>query len=103
MLCLALGGVCFQVVIGDREDEEERLTLAVLCFHLGCCVLVLDGLYACLFPSLVMLVGGVVCHPGAVLESVASGVIRGWCQGVSVVSCSWRCVFAGCDWREKMK
>ena len=24
--------------------------------------------------SLVMLVGGVVCHPGAVLESVVSGV-----------------------------
>ena len=34
----------------------------------------LDGLYPCLFPSLVMLVGGVVCHPGAVLESVVSGV-----------------------------
>ena len=32
------------------------------------------GLYPCLFPSLVMLVGGVVCHSGAVLESVASGV-----------------------------
>ena len=36
--------------------------------------MVLDGLYPCLFPSLVMLVGGVVCHPGAVLESVVSGV-----------------------------
>ena len=34
----------------------------------------LDGLYPCLFPSLVMLVGGVVCHPCAVLESVVSGV-----------------------------
>ena len=33
-----------------------------------------DGLYLCLFPSLVMLVGGVVCLPGAVLESVVSGV-----------------------------
>ena len=37
-------------------------------------VVFLDGLYPCLFPSLVMLVGGVVCHPGAVLESVVSGV-----------------------------
>ena len=37
-------------------------------------LVVLDGLYPCLFPSLVMLVGGVVCHPGAVLESVVSGV-----------------------------
>ena len=37
-------------------------------------LVVLDGLYPCLFSSLVMLVGGVVCHPGAVLESVASGV-----------------------------
>ena len=36
--------------------------------------MVLDGLYLCLFPSLVMLVGGVVCLPGAVLESVVSGV-----------------------------
>ena len=30
MLRLALGGVCLQVVIGEREDEVERLTLAVL-------------------------------------------------------------------------
>ena len=44
----------------------------------------LDGLYPCLFPSLVMLVGGVVCHPGAVLESVASGVFP-WV--VSVCEC----------------
>ena len=36
-------------------------------------MLVLDGLYPCLFSSLVMLVGGVVCLPGAVLESVVSG------------------------------
>ena len=34
----------------------------------------LGGLCPCLFPSLVMLVGGVVCPPGAVLESVVSGV-----------------------------
>ena len=33
----------------------------------------LGGLYPCLLPSLVMLVGGVVCHFGAVLESVVSG------------------------------
>ena len=38
-------------------------------------LVVLDGLYPCLFTSLVMLVGGAVCHPGAVLESVASGVL----------------------------
>ena len=34
----------------------------------------LGGLHLCLFSSLVMLVGGVVCHHGAVLESVVSGV-----------------------------
>ena len=28
----------------------------------------LDGLFPCVFPSLVMRVGGVGCHPGAVLE-----------------------------------
>ena len=33
MLCLALGGVCVQVVFGEREDEEERLTLSVLYFY----------------------------------------------------------------------
>ena len=73
MLCLALGGVCLQVVIRERDDEVERLTLAVLCLHLVLLV-VLDGLYPCVFSSLVMVVGGVVCRPGAVLESVASGV-----------------------------
>ena len=73
MLCLALGGVCLQVVIGEREDEVERLTgrFYVCTFVL---LVVLDGLYPCLLPSRVMLVGGVVCHPGAVLESVVSGV-----------------------------
>ena len=34
----------------------------------------LGGFHPCLFSSLVMLAGGVVCQPGAVLESVASGV-----------------------------
>ena len=34
----------------------------------------LHGLFPCVFPSLVMRVGGVGCHPGAVLESVVSGV-----------------------------
>ena len=45
-------------------------------FHVCTLVLlvILDGLYPCLFPSLVMLVGGVVCHSGLVLESVVSGV-----------------------------
>ena len=57
-----------------------------------CCVctlvllVVLDGLYPCLFPSLVILVGGVACHPGAVLESGVSGVFP-W-----VVSASEGCV-----------
>ena len=37
-------------------------------------LVVLDCLYPCLFSSLAMLVGGVVCHYGAVLESVVSGV-----------------------------
>ena len=63
----------------------------------------LDGVYPCLLPSLEMLVGGVVCHRGAVLESVVAGVFPWGCQYVSVVSCSWRCVFASCDWREKGK
>ena len=44
----------------------------------------LDGLYPCVFPSLEMLVGGVVCHSGLVLESVASGVFP-WV--VSVCEC----------------
>ena len=74
--------------------------MSVLCVHLGVACF-LDGLYPCLFPSLVMLVGGVVCHPGAVLESVVFLMcFRGWCQGVSAVFCSWGCVFASCDCRE---
>ena len=67
----------------EREDEVERLTLAVWCLHLGVACF-LDGLYPCLLPSLVMLVGGVVCHPGAVLESVVS-VVFPWV--VSVREC----------------
>ena len=64
----------------------------------------LDGLYPCLFPSLEMLVGGVVCHPGAVLDYVVSGVFP-WVVSECeyFVSWSWRCVFASCDWRETMK
>ena len=49
-------------------------------------LVVLDGLYPCLFPCLVMLVGGVVCHSGALLESAVSGVFP-W-----VVSASECCV-----------
>ena len=49
-------------------------------------LVVLDGLYPCLFSSLVMLVGGVMCRPGAVLESGVSGVFL-W-----VVSASECCV-----------
>ena len=37
-------------------------------------LVVLDGLYPCVFPSVAVPVGGVVCLPGAVLESVVSGV-----------------------------
>ena len=47
-------------------------------------LVVLDDLYPCLFSSLVMLVGGVVCQPGAVLESVVSGVFPWMGQAVSV-------------------
>ena len=47
-------------------------------------LVVLDGMNPCLFASLVMLVGGVVCHRGAVLESVVSGVFP-WV--VSVCEC----------------
>ena len=46
----------------------------------------LDGLYPCLFPSLVMLVGGAVGHPGALLESGVFGVFP------RVVSASECCV-----------
>ena len=69
----------------EREDDESREADPV-CFVFApwCCLLVLDVLYACLFPPLVMLVGGVVCHLGAVLESVASGVFP-WV--VSVCEC----------------
>ena len=47
-------------------------------------LVVLDGLYPCLLSSLVMLVGGIVCHPGAVLESVVTDVFP-WV--VSVCEC----------------
>ena len=50
----------------------------------------LDGLYLCLIPSLVMLVGGVVCHPGAVLESGVSGVFP-WV----VTGCECLCLALG--------
>ena len=57
----------------EREDEVERLTQSVSCLHLG--VACGPGWFVlCVFPSVVMLVGGVVCHPGAALESVLSGV-----------------------------
>ena len=73
----------------ERDDEKvERLTLSVLCLHLGVFVF-RDGLYPCLLSSLVMLVGGVVCRPGAVLESVASGVFP-WV--VSVCECCVLCL-----------
>ena len=61
-------------------------------------LVVLDGLYPCLFPSLVMLVGGVVCHPGAVLESVVSGVFP-WVVsgGECCVSARGGASFPKCD------
>ena len=73
MLCLALGGVCLQVVIGERRRSRVA-DPGCFVFAPWMLLVVLDGLYPCLFPSLVMLVGGVVCPPGAVLESVVSGV-----------------------------
>ena len=67
-------------------------------------LVVLDGLYLCLFPSLVMLVGGVVCLPGAVLESVVSGMFL---LVVSVCECCVLllevCVSKLCLWRETMR
>ena len=67
----------------ERDDEVERLTLAILCVTLVLLVF-LDGFSPCLFPSLEMLVGGVVCHSGLVLESVVS-VVFPW--GVSGCEC----------------
>ena len=52
--------------------------------------------------SLVMLVGGVVCHPGAVLESVVSGVFP-WVVSGCECCVLLVCVFPSCDWREEMK
>ena len=83
MLCLALGGVCLQVVIGEREDEEERLTLAVLCFYL-------------------LFQGGAV-YIGSSGSGSFTGCTLSGNDAVSVVSCSWRCAIACCDWREKVK
>ena len=74
MLRLALGGVCLQVVIGERRRRCREADPGCFMFAPWMLLVVLDGLYLCLFPSLVMLVGGVVCHSGLVLESVASGV-----------------------------
>ena len=66
--------------------------------------MVLDGLYPCLFSSLVILVGGVMCHPGAVLESVVSGVFPWVVSGCECcVLLLEVCVFPCCDWRETMK
>ena len=74
MLCLALGGVCLQVVIGERRRRCREADPGCLVFAPWMLVVLCDGLYPCLFSSLVMLVGGVVCHPGAVLEYVVSDV-----------------------------
>ena len=86
--CLVLGGVSVHVVVGERKRDVEAdpdycgFTLLLISFwpwpfHLCTLVLLafLDGLYPRLIPSLVMLVGGIVCLPGAVLESVVSGVL----------------------------
>ena len=74
MLCLALGGVCLQVVIGERRRRCREADPGCFMFAPWMLLVVLDGLYPCLFSPLVMVVGGVVCCPGAVLESVVSGV-----------------------------
>ena len=67
MLCLALGGVCLQVVIGERRRRCREADPVCFVFAPWMLLVVLDGLYLCLFSSLVMLVGGVVCLHGAVL------------------------------------
>ena len=84
MLCLALGGVCLQVVIGERRRSRVA-DPGCFVFVPWCC---LWSWTVCIrvCSSLVMLVGGVVCRPGAVLESVVSGVLP-W-----VVSASECCV-----------
>ena len=84
MLCLARGGVCLQVVIGERRRRCREADPGCFMFAPWMLLVVLDGLYPCLFPSLVMLVGGVVRQPGAVLESFVCGVFP-WV--VSVCEC----------------
>ena len=63
-----------QVVIGERRRRCREADPGCFVFSPWMLLVVLDGLYLCLLPSLVMLVGGVVCQHGAVLESVVSGV-----------------------------
>ena len=60
----------------------------------------LDGLFPCVFPSLVMCVGGVGCHPGAVLSGVFLWVVSGCECCVLVLEV---CVCKLCLEREKMK
>ena len=102
-LCLALGGVCLQVVIRAREDEVERLTLAVLCLYLG--VACGPGWFVSMSVSIsCQCLWAVLCVTMVRYWNLLCLVcFRGWCQAVSVVSCSWRCVFASCDWRETTK
>ena len=73
MLCLALGGVCLQVVIGERRGSRVA-DPGCFVFVPWCCLWSwMVCIHVC-FHLLSMLVGDVVCHHGAVLESVVSGV-----------------------------
>ena len=108
MLCLCFLEVCvLQVcVIGEETLDEVRKGEAdpgCLCLHLG---------VACgpgWFVSVSVSISCNACEAVLCVFLVRYWNLlflvcfRGWCQNVSVVSCSWRCVFASCDWREKMK
>ena len=80
MLCLALGGVCLQVVIGERRDKVERLTLAVLCLHLG---------VACgpgWFVSVSVSISCNACGRCCVSPWSGTGICCVWCVSVGGVS-----------------
>ena len=58
-----------QVVLGERKAGAVVGSVCWVYVSATVVLLVfLDGLFPCVFPSLVMRVGGVGCHPVAVLE-----------------------------------